>query len=36
MGLTYFNAEVTVEDEEEKQDVNYGYSSLYAGVHLKF
>jgi hypothetical protein len=36
MGVTYFDADVTVEDEKEKQEIVYGYSGLYAGVHLMF
>ena len=36
MGVTYFDAEVTVEDDKEIQDIVYGYSGLYAGVYLKF
>ncbi len=36
MGVTYFDAEVTVEGEKEKNEIVYGYSGLYAGVHLTF
>lgn len=36
MGVTYFDADVTVEDDKEKQEIVYGYSGLYAGVHLMF
>lgn len=35
-GLTYFYTEVTIEDENEKQDIIYGYNGVFAGAHLKF
>lgn len=36
MGVTYFDADVKVEDDKEINDIVYGYSGLYAGVHLMF
>jgi hypothetical protein len=34
MGLTYFDADVVIEDDLEKQDVSYGYDGAYIGMHF--
>ena len=36
LGLAYFDAEVTIEDSEERIDVNYGYEGLFLGLHIVF
>ena len=36
LGLAYFDAEVTIEDSEERTDVNYGYEGLFLGLHVVF
>lgn len=35
-GLTYFDAEVTIEDEVDKTEVDYGYDGAYIGAHFIF
>jgi len=34
MGLAYFDADVVIEDEVEKQDISYGYDGAYVGMHF--
>lgn len=34
MGLTYFDADVVIEDDLEKQDISYGYDGAYIGMHF--
>jgi hypothetical protein len=36
MGLTYFDADVVIEDDLEKQDISYGYDGAYIGMHFLF
>jgi len=36
MGLTYFEADVDIEDSEELIEVNYGYDGAYLGAHFIF
>ena len=36
MGLTYFDADVDIEDSEELIEVNYGYDGAYLGAHFIF
>jgi len=36
IGLAHFNARVVVEDDRKKQEVDYGYGGLYAGLHFAF
>ena len=36
IGVTYFDADVTIEDSEERTDVNYGYDGLFLGLHIVF
>ena len=36
VGVTYFDADVTIEDDLERTDVSYGYSGAFLGVHLIF
>jgi carbon monoxide dehydrogenase subunit G len=36
LGIAYFDADVTVEDSEERTDVNYGYDGLFLGLHIVF
>jgi len=35
-GISYFGAEVTIEDSEERIDVDYGYSGAFIGLHMVF
>lgn len=34
MGLAYFDADVVIEDNLEKQDISYGYDGAYIGMHF--
>jgi hypothetical protein len=36
LGMTYFNAAVTIDDEALKTDIGYGYSGVFAGMHFTF
>lgn len=36
LGLAYFDAEVTIEDSDERKDINYGYEGLFLGLHIVF
>ena len=36
IGLTYFDADVDIEDSEELIEVNYGYDGAYLGAHFIF
>jgi len=35
-GLSYFSIHVVDEDDEEKQDIKYGYDGFYAGLSFNF
>ena len=35
-GISYFAAEVTIEDSEERTDIDYGYSGAFIGLHMVF
>ncbi len=34
MGLAYFDADVVIEDDLEKQTISYGYDGAYIGMHF--
>jgi hypothetical protein len=36
IGLTSFSADVLIEDNAEKQDIDYAYDGLFMGVHFVF
>lgn len=36
VGLTYFNADVTIDDETDITDVSYGYTGAFLGLHIGF
>lgn len=36
LGLAYFDADVTIEDSEERTDIKYGYDGLFLGLHIVF
>jgi hypothetical protein len=36
MGITYFNAAVTIDDETDKTDIAYGYDGGFIGMHFGF
>ena len=36
MGLTFFNADVIIEDDIEKQEIGYGYDGAFIGIHAGF
>ena len=36
VGITYFDAAVTVDDEAVKTDIGYGYTGVFAGMHFAF
>jgi hypothetical protein len=33
-GIAYFDADITLEDELERTDVNYGYDGAFLGLHI--
>jgi len=35
-GVSYFDANVTIEDNDERTDLDYGYSGAFLGLHLLF
>ena len=36
MGITYFDANVDIDDDDEVTEVRYGYSGLFLGLHFGF
>ncbi len=34
MGVTTFDADVVIEDNEEKKNISYGYDGAYIGMHF--
>jgi hypothetical protein len=36
LGVTYFDADVVVDDSDQRIDVNYGYDGLFLGLHFGF
>ena len=36
LGLAYFDADVTIEDSDQRTDINYGYDGLFLGLHVIF
>lgn len=36
LGFAFFNARVVVENEKELQEIDYGYSGVFAGLHFGF
>ena len=36
LGITYFDADVTIDKETERQEVTYGYDGISLGLHVKF
>jgi hypothetical protein len=36
VGISYFDARVTIDEEDTKMDVGYGYNGLYAGLIWQF
>jgi hypothetical protein len=36
MGISYFDADVTIENETERQEIIYGYDGVFIGIHAKF
>ena len=36
LGITYFDADVVVDDSAQRTDVNYGYDGLFLGLHFSF
>ena len=36
IGVSYFDADVTIDNEDTIAEVGYGYDGLYAGVHWEF
>lgn len=35
-GITYFDADINIEDESERTDVKYGYDGAFLGLHIVF
>ena len=35
-GITYFDADIVIEDELERSDVKYGYDGAFLGLHVVF
>ena len=36
IGLSYFNADVTIDEEKDIKEITYGYGGAYAGLHFAF
>ena len=36
LGLSYFDADIVINKEDQRTDINYGYDGLFIGVHGKF
>ncbi|MCP4874568.1 MAG: hypothetical protein GY896_03710 [Gammaproteobacteria bacterium] len=36
LGMTYFDANVEIDDDDELSDVSYGYTGLFMGLHFGF
>ncbi|UCE89010.1 MAG: hypothetical protein JSW10_12005 [Pseudomonadota bacterium] len=36
LGITYFDADVKIEDDQERIDVNYGYNGGFFGLYINF
>ncbi len=36
LGMTYFDADVEIDDDDELTDVSYGYTGLFLGLHFGF
>jgi hypothetical protein len=36
IGLTSFSADITIEDSDEKKDIDYAYDGLFMGIHFVF
>jgi len=36
LGLAYFDADIVINEEDERTDINYGYDGLFIGVHGVF
>jgi hypothetical protein len=36
LGLSYFDAEIEINEKDERTDINYGYDGLYIGLHALF
>lgn len=36
LGITYFDADITINDEFDTTDVEYGYDGLFLGIHMVF
>jgi len=36
MGIAYFDADVTIDKETERQEIVYGYDGISLGIHVKF
>ena len=36
VGLTYFDADVKIDDSEERIDISYGYDGAFFGLHLTY
>lgn len=35
-GISYFDADITIEDDQERTDVKYGYDGAFLGLHIVF
>ena len=36
LGLTYFDADVDIDDDEELTEVSYAYTGVFLGLHIKY
>lgn len=36
LGIEYFDGEVDIDDEQEKWEINYGYTGMTFGLHMAF
>ena len=36
LGLSYFDADIDINEKDERTEINYGYDGLFIGVHGLF
>ena len=36
MGINYFDGDITINDADEKQEINYGFDGLMLGIDVGF
>ena len=36
LGLTYFDSDIDIDDDEKVTEVSYGYNGVFVGIHVGF